>query len=680
MLSLLTARALVDQLPVLLATSPYSAPAANACDIFVVSDHQRRGASAVTHPIPSDDDAKWDLWSRAFEQLVFLKCMPHSCFSQGRHDASVASNLRDSIVCGARTGGVCDPGTPRRCRCEESSPCSNTDPRAFPVDICTSFPRKPGCPTCRDHPLIAQSQRHALPLNSAPEWPLHQKVNTHSELLPAIQCASGQAEAAERPQTLYVPLRFLNSDFPAQSGESAPFRARRAKDGVLHALSVRGCEVARRQAIPAQLAQPNRILTYRSRSPAAIRRESAGTARTTGAQVGVKPTTRGARLLRFPQGDLWCWSGSRWVWCFDCPRLSHRRREVDAILAGSLTRHGRTDLPARPLLLSACKVRAASLLGTASDLRILLLSSQAATSSYAGATRLLRGCYAGATRVLRKCYAVLRAPTRVLQASTAIYELLRAPTHCSELLRQSYKLLRAPTPLLRHSTSCYAALRLLRRSYEPLPYFSKVLLGPMAALRVPTSSYELLRRNPNPTTRLYALLRGCYASATTCYAVATRLLRECYAAATLLLWSAPEIGTFATMLRALRAPTSAPEWAQGLLMFEVLGGNSECNIKVIPHDLDHAQLGNFSNIHQSFLRKLLDFDDLHSQLKISRNRSISQPSDDPLMRPDVRSRNSGDAFLSWSDMPPLTSSSEVTNGYCWLAIVDTADFKKVYGF
>ncbi|KAJ7702280.1 hypothetical protein B0H17DRAFT_1127843 [Mycena rosella] len=348
----------------------------------------------------------------------------------------------------------------------------------------------------------------------------------------------GQAEATERPQTLYVPLRFLNSDFPAQSGESAPFRARRAKDGVLHALSVRGCEVARRQAIPAQLAQPNRILTYRSRSPAAIRRESAGTARTTGAQVGVKPTTRGARLLRFPRGDLWCWSGSRWVWCFDCPRLSHRRREVDVILAGSLTRHGRmlnsffsllaSDLPTQPLLLSACKVRAASLLGTASDLRILLLSRLKLLQApmpvlrgcYAGATRVLRGCYASAMR----CYELLRECYKLLQLSTSSYELLHiatnsyaSPTSCYELLRHSYAALPAATPLY----DFYAA----PTSHYPIsPRFYWVLWQLYEFLRAPTSFYAVTLTLLPDSTR-------CYAAATRVQPRAMRLLRGCYAAA-----------------------------------------------------------------------------------------------------------------------------------------------------
>ncbi|KAJ7655459.1 hypothetical protein B0H17DRAFT_1214036 [Mycena rosella] len=51
-----------------------------------------------------------------------------------------------------------------------------------------------------------------------------------------------------------------------------------------------------------------------------------------------------------------------------------------------------------------------------------------------------------ATRLLRKCY----APTRVLQALTAVYGLLRQPYRilhkCYELLRQSMAVLRAATP------------------------------------------------------------------------------------------------------------------------------------------------------------------------------------------------------------------------------------------
>ncbi|KAJ7659843.1 hypothetical protein B0H17DRAFT_1260845 [Mycena rosella] len=466
---------------------------------------ERRGASAVTHPIPSDDDAKWDLWSRAFERLVFLKCMPHSCFSQGHHDASVASNLRDSII-----SALCFHGTFLT---------------TLPVHVSSA------CVLHADlEPICHFAIRHGAASEQRPRMAPASK-SKHAFRTPPRD--PGQAEAAERPPTVYVPLCFLNSDFPAQSGES----------------------------------------------PAAIGRESAGTARTTGAQVGVKPTTRGARFLRFPRGGLWCWSGLR---ISDSARTDVRqqwdlRSQVLTLPArGAFQKSAAasfvefiffftrdpSDLPARPLLLSTCKVRAANLFGTASDLRILLLSSQAATSSYAGATRLLhvlRGCYAAATRVLR-------GATSSYANAASFYSYLRAPT-------SSYTVLRTPTPVLRAATSSYAAptplYQLLHRSTTSTPLLRATTLflqGSTGSYGSSTSSYELLRRNPNPTTRLYALLRGCYASATTCYAVAMRVLRGCYASATLLLWSAPEMGTFATMLRALRAPTSAPEWAQGLLM------------------------------------------------------------------------------------------------------------------
>ncbi|KAJ7698720.1 hypothetical protein B0H17DRAFT_1129753 [Mycena rosella] len=185
----------------------------------------------------------------------------------------------------------------------------------------------------------------------------------------------------------------------------------------------------------------------------------------------------------------------------------------------------------------------------------------------AGADRELvrvgRGCRGGLTRMrprwrdvkllvtssyrlLCECYKLLQAAMWLLPHATRFlrecYKLLRLSTGCYELLRQSYELLRA-------ATSSYGTLQPLRHSYEPLPCFYWVLW----------QLYELLHCNPNPTTRCYTLLRECYA-------VATRLLCECYAAATRLLWSAPEIGTLATTLRALRGPTGAPERAQGLLM------------------------------------------------------------------------------------------------------------------
>ncbi|KAJ7700693.1 hypothetical protein B0H17DRAFT_1247210 [Mycena rosella] len=166
-------------------------------------------------------------------------------------------------------------------------------------------------------------------------------------------------------------------------------------------------------------------------------------------------------------------------------------------------------------------------------------------------------------QLLRRSYAALPAPTcsyAALPAPTSSYAALPAPTSSYALLRHCYELLRGCYHVLR---GCYASATssygCLRAPTAALQDPTQVLRAPTPVYTSPTSSYELLRRNPNPTTR-------CYAAATTCYAVATQVLRERYAAATRLLRSAPEIGTSATTLRALRGPTGAPGQAQVLLM------------------------------------------------------------------------------------------------------------------
>ncbi|KAJ7694582.1 hypothetical protein B0H17DRAFT_1199106 [Mycena rosella] len=479
------------------AVSADSVPAASACGLsspttvrlFVLWNafQERRGFSRLRIPSP-------------------LAMTPNGIFGVGRlNDFLVEASFQASVQCTSsvlsiRARLVC-PSVSQSSKYQEVEVAAtgrHRDPAASQQPELTSR-KQVQATTSLSH------VRHVpprLPLESAPEWPLHQtpafvrnlhRVPTYPEhpiqvCLQSRKCGVPAQMLSGHP--LYVPQRFLNLDVAAQSGKPAPFPARYTDPASIRcALSMRGCEYPRLRSAARVQGQPRHDW-----------HSSWG---------GDGDSGRSSFAL--PCGDLARWSGSRAG--MRGQRVS-RRSDADASTMagcqGVISDSVRTDVRQQAM-----------------DYQLL----PAPTPFY---------------ELLRECYKLLQAAMRLLPHATWLlrecYKLLRLSMGCYELLRQSYELLRA-------ATSSYGALQPLRHSYEPLPCFYWVLW----------QLYELLRCNPNPTTRRYALLCECYA-------VATRLLRECYAAATRLLWSAPEIGTSATTLRALRGPTGAPERAQGLLM------------------------------------------------------------------------------------------------------------------